>query len=174
MGPTRSRSSPTRWLYTSPPAHFPLGPAAPEGILWEPRPPKFGAVSPRRHIAWSSGQRRDVGSTTSVHRRELYAEARSLQLALLASLKTAWTLERRSPGSWRQQGGKKSQADKRILVGARAALPSETRFPRSRRSPPAKPSGYFRRRGAPGDKSSLRPNSRPGSQAPGSFKVQPA
>lgn len=50
-------------------------------------------------------------------------------------------------------------------MGARAALPSETRFPRSRHSPPDKPPGSCGRRGAPGDSPS--PNSRPGSQAPG-------
>lgn len=125
--------SPSSLIFLSVPLHQ-------KGSFGNPDHPNLGQFHPG-DIAWSSGQIRDLGSTTSVHRRELYAEARSLQLALLASLKTAWTLERRSPGSWRQQGGKKSQADKRILVGARAALPSETRFPRSRRSPPAKPSG---------------------------------
>lgn len=167
MGPTNalSKLSHSLALHFSP-SSFSSRSTAPEGILWEPRPHTFGALSPRRHIAWSSGQRRDLGSATSVHRvGPLRGGTRPPASLARASLKTARTLERRSPGSWKQKGGRKSQADQRILVGARAALPSETRFPRSRRSPPDKPPGSCGRRGAPGDSPS--PNSRPGSQAPG-------
>lgn len=80
---------------------------------------------------------------------ELSNEARSLQLSLASGLRNCPTLACRSTGSQRHdKGGKKSQAVKWTPGRAGTALPSETRFFRSCRSPPEQPLGYFHRRGS--------------------------